>query len=132
MKRAMVLLVLLALASYALGASHGPVFGLATPTNSQGEWSFDQGAFGRSTSIGTQTSIRELVGYGSTPHLTLSFTLQSLARHRSHRREFNREPISIPHSRGFSNTEQRKLELAERAPHSVVLWFPAHSPDSKT
>jgi hypothetical protein len=74
----MVLLVPLALASYALGASHGPVFGLATPTNSQGEWSFDQGVFGRSTSLGTQASVRELLGYGFTPHLTLSFTLPAV------------------------------------------------------
>ena len=75
MKRALILLVLLALPLPATGASHGPVFGLATPTNSQGEWSFDQGIFGRSTSVGSQASIRELVGYGFTPHLTLSFTL---------------------------------------------------------
>jgi len=75
MKRAISLLVLLALPLQAIAASHGPVFGLATPTNSQGEWSFDQGIFGRSTSVGTQGSIRELVGYGFTPHLTLSFTL---------------------------------------------------------
>jgi hypothetical protein len=75
MKRAMPLLVLLALPLPAIAASHGPVFGLATPTNSQGEWSFDQGVFGRSTSLSSQASIRELVGYGFTPHLTLSFTL---------------------------------------------------------
>ena len=75
MKRALILLVLLALPLPATGASHGPVFGLATPTNSQGEWSFDQGIFGRSTSVGSQASIRELVGYGFRPHLTLSFTL---------------------------------------------------------
>jgi hypothetical protein len=74
----MILLVPLALASYALGASHGPVFGLATPTNSQGEWSFDQGVFGRSSSLGTQASFRELVGYGFTPHLTLSLTLPAV------------------------------------------------------
>jgi hypothetical protein len=49
MKRAMPLLVLLALPLPAIAASHGPVFGLAT--NSQGEWSFDQGVFGRSTSL---------------------------------------------------------------------------------
>jgi hypothetical protein len=78
MKPAMVLLALLALASYALGASHGPVFGLATPTNSQGEWSFDQGLFGRNTSLGTQASFREILGYGFTPHLTLSFTLPAV------------------------------------------------------
>src|SRR5262249_13296588 len=35
-------------APFALADGHGPVFGLATPTNSQGEWSFDAGAFGRS------------------------------------------------------------------------------------
>jgi hypothetical protein len=75
MKRAIVLLVLLAIPMQAIAAGHGPVFGLATPTNSQGEWSFDQGVFGRSSDIGSQASIRELVGYGFTPHLTLSFTL---------------------------------------------------------
>src|SRR5207248_1548854 len=46
MKRAMTLFVLLVLPLHAVAASHGPVFGLATPTNSQGEWSFDQGIFG--------------------------------------------------------------------------------------
>jgi hypothetical protein len=75
MKRAIGLLVLLASSLQAIAASHGPVFGLATPTNSQGEWSFDQGIFGRSTTVGSQASIRELVGYGFTPHLTLSFTV---------------------------------------------------------
>src|SRR6476661_3499878 len=75
MRPAMTLLALLALPLQAMGANHGPVFGFATPTNSQGEWSFDQGIFGRSTGVGTQASIRELVGYGFTPHLTLTFTL---------------------------------------------------------
>ena len=44
---------------FAVAADHGPVFGLATPTNSQGEWSFDEGVFGRSTSVGSQASVRE-------------------------------------------------------------------------
>ena len=78
MKRATTLLVLLLFALQAMAASHGPVFGLATPTNSQGEWSFDQGIFDRTTSLGSQASIRELVGYGFTPHLTLSFTLPAV------------------------------------------------------
>lgn len=78
MKRAMILLVVLAIPFYAVAASHGPIFGLATPTNSQGEWSFDQGIFDRTSSLGSQTSIRELVGYGITPHLTLSFTLPAV------------------------------------------------------
>jgi hypothetical protein len=71
----MLALALLALHSHASAANHGPVFWLATPTNSQGEWSFDEGVFGRSTNLGSQASFRELLGYGITPHLTLSFTL---------------------------------------------------------
>jgi hypothetical protein len=78
MKRAMIVLVALALPFYANASGHGPVFGLATPTNSQGEWSFDQGVFDRTTSLGSQASIRELVGYGFTPHLTLFFTLPAV------------------------------------------------------
>jgi hypothetical protein len=53
---------------------HGPVFGLATPTNSTGEWSIDSGVFGRANDADVQGSFRELIGYGFTPHLTLSFT----------------------------------------------------------
>ena len=78
MQRALILLVVLALPWHANAANHGPVFGLATPTNSQGEWSFDQGVFDRTTSLGSQASIRELVGYGFTPHLTLSFTVPAV------------------------------------------------------
>jgi hypothetical protein len=74
MRRAL-LFIVLGLPLFATASAHGPVFGLATPTNSQGEWSFDEGIFGRSTSFGSQASVRELVGYGFTPHLTLSLTL---------------------------------------------------------
>src|SRR5690349_17331171 len=56
---------------FALADGHGPVFGLATPTNSAGEWSFDTGIFGRANDFGQQVSLRGLVGYGFTPHLTL-------------------------------------------------------------
>jgi hypothetical protein len=75
MRRAVVLLVVLGLPWFAAAAAHGPVFGLATPTNSQGEWSFDEGIFGRNTALGSQASVRELIAYGFTPHLTLSLTL---------------------------------------------------------
>src|SRR5205823_2804529 len=37
-------------------------------------FSFDFGVFGRDSSVGSQESLRALVGYGFTPHLTLSFT----------------------------------------------------------
>ena len=56
MKRAITLLVVLLLSRFGMAGGHGPVFGLATPTNSQGEWSFDQGVFGRTTSVGSQAS----------------------------------------------------------------------------
>ena len=58
---------------------HGPVFGLATPTNSQGEWSFDTGVFGRANDFGSQASFRELIGYGFTPHVTLFVTAPVVA-----------------------------------------------------
>jgi hypothetical protein len=75
MKRAvLVLLATFLLPCFAFADGHGPVFGLATPTNSKGEWSFDSGVFGRTNSFDSQASFRELIGYGFTPHLTLSFT----------------------------------------------------------
>src|SRR5204862_6969083 len=75
MRRALVLLAILAMPLYGIAAGHGPVFGLATPTNSKGVFSFDVGIFGRSSGFGSQASMRGLVGYGFTPHLTLSVTL---------------------------------------------------------
>lgn len=53
---------------------HGPLFGLATPTNSKGEWSFDAGLFGRANDFGSQSSLRTQIGYGFTPHLSLFVT----------------------------------------------------------
>jgi hypothetical protein len=78
MRLAVVLLSIVGLPLWAVASGHGPVFGLATPTNSEGEWSFDEGLFGRSSSLGSQASIRSLVAYGFTPHLTLSFTLPAV------------------------------------------------------
>lgn len=78
MKCAVVLFIFLGLPLSAIAAAHGPVFGLATPTNSQGEWSFDEGVFGRNTAFGSEASFRELVAYGITPHLTLSLTLPAV------------------------------------------------------
>jgi len=75
MKRSVALAIFaLALPWFTLADGHGPVFGLATPTNSKGEWSFDSGVFGRANGDSSQASFRELIGYGFTPHLTLSFT----------------------------------------------------------
>src|SRR3954470_2602370 len=67
--------ILFAGAAYASG--HGPLFGYATPTNSKGEWSFDQGLFSR-IGGGSQTSLRTLVGYGFTPHLMLDVSAPAM------------------------------------------------------
>jgi hypothetical protein len=58
MRLAVILRVVLGLPVQAIAATHGPLFGLATPTNSQGEWSFDQGIFRRSTALGSQGSTK--------------------------------------------------------------------------
>jgi hypothetical protein len=72
MKSLMVLACAFALPGLALAADHGPVFSYATPVNSQREWSFDTGIFGRSGSQGTQLSTGSSFGYGLTPHITVN------------------------------------------------------------
>ena len=69
MKRA-VFAVALTLAATAAAADHGPVFGYATPVNSQGEWSFDTGLIARYGSRGTASTSASQLGYGFTPHIT--------------------------------------------------------------
>jgi hypothetical protein len=74
MKRLLCLFSSLFFASCIFAEGHGPLFGLATPTNSKGEWSFDSGLFGRSNDFGSQISFRELIGYGFTPHFSALVT----------------------------------------------------------
>lgn len=72
MTRVGVLACAFALPAVALAADHGPVFSYATPVNSEREFSFDTGIFGRSGSRGTQLSTGSGFGYGLTPHITLN------------------------------------------------------------
>lgn len=65
----------MALPASAVASDHGPVFSYATPVNSQGEFSFDTGLFGRSGSQGTQLSTGSGFGYGVTPQITVNFFL---------------------------------------------------------
>jgi hypothetical protein len=60
------------LTSAAFASDHGPVFGYATPVNSQGEVSCDTGIFGRNGTLGTQFSTGTGCGYGVTPHITIN------------------------------------------------------------
>src|ERR1700734_1122261 len=59
-------------AHYLGAADHGPVFGLATPTNPQGGWSFDLGVNGRGGTGGTASTLEAELSYGLTPDLKLS------------------------------------------------------------
>jgi len=72
MRRLWLLAGVLALTAGAWASDHGPVFGYATPVNSQYEMSFDTGLFGRYGSKGTQFSTGSQFGYGLTPQLTLN------------------------------------------------------------
>jgi hypothetical protein len=72
MKSLLVLGCAVALTGTAFAADHGPVFSYATPVNSQREFSFDTGILGRNGSQGTQFSTGSGVGYGITPHITLT------------------------------------------------------------
>lgn len=66
---AMALASLFALAPGIKGADHGPVFGLATPTNPQGGWSFDLGVNGRS---GMASVLEAELSYGLTQNIKLA------------------------------------------------------------
>lgn len=94
MKCLMVLACAFALPGIALAADHGPVFSYATPVNSQREWSFDTGIFGRNGSRGTQLSTGSSFGYGLTPHVTVNAFLPAT---------FGRG--SLPESRIVSGSE---------------------------
>ncbi|HEY5381101.1 MAG TPA: hypothetical protein VIJ65_02540 [Acidobacteriaceae bacterium] len=73
MKSFLILACALALPAVAVASDHGPVFSYATPVNSQGEFSFDTGLFGRNGSQGTQLSTGSGFGYGVTPQITVNF-----------------------------------------------------------
>jgi hypothetical protein len=63
---------MVALPTYLEGADHGPVFGLATPTNPQGGWSADLGVNGRGGSGGLSSTLEAEVSYGVTQNVKLS------------------------------------------------------------
>jgi hypothetical protein len=64
--------VLALLISRANAAGHGPVFAYATPVNSEDEVSLDFGVQGRASGSEGEVSVRPMVGYGITPHLTVN------------------------------------------------------------
>lgn len=61
-------------------SGHGPVFGFATPVNSQGETSLDFGLLGRDADFGSQLAFKSMLSYGFTPHLQLSLVAPALLK----------------------------------------------------
>jgi hypothetical protein len=53
-------------------ADHGPVFGLATPTNPAHCWSFNLGANGRNGTAGVAAALQAELSYGLTENLKLA------------------------------------------------------------
>jgi len=68
----MAMTALLAAAPLLSGADHGPVFGLATPTNPKGGWSFDLGVNGRGGTGGVSSALEAELGYGVTQNLKVT------------------------------------------------------------
>jgi len=69
---AMVAVALMVAAAPLTAADHGPVFGLATPTNPQGGWSFDLGVNGRGGTGGGTSTLEAELSYGLTQNLKLA------------------------------------------------------------
>ena len=63
------LAAMLTITQHLNAADHGPVFGLATPTNPKGGWSFDLGVNGRG---GTASTLEAALSYGLTQNLKLA------------------------------------------------------------
>jgi hypothetical protein len=66
------IIAMLVVVQEASSADHGPVFGLATPTNPQGGWSFDLGMNGREGTGGLSSALEAALSYGLTADLKFS------------------------------------------------------------
>jgi len=64
----------LLLSTSAFADTHGPAFGLATPTLAEGQWSSDTVTMTLETSQGTALMYREMLGYGITPDLQVDMS----------------------------------------------------------
>ena len=75
--RAVAFASILSIARVIEAADHGPVFGLATPTNPQGGWSFDLGVNGRS---GVASTLEAELTYGLTQNIKLAVSAPFIFR----------------------------------------------------
>jgi hypothetical protein len=67
-------ILVIAMATLAGAADHGPVFGLATPTNPKGGCSFDLGVNGRGGEGGSTSTLEAELSCGLTENLKLGFS----------------------------------------------------------
>jgi hypothetical protein len=77
MKQAALPLLMLAINSLPPlhGSGHGPMFGMATPTNIKGGWSFDYGLMGRVGRGNNDAMVRGMLGYGITEDVQVSVSV---------------------------------------------------------
>lgn len=81
MRHAVFVFIACAIVSLNAHASgHGPVFGFATPVNSEGETSFDLGVYARNAAFGSQTEIKSMLSYGITPQVQVSVVAPALVQ----------------------------------------------------
>jgi len=73
-KQFRVVLAVLLTGQLALASGHGPLFGLSTPTNSQGGWSLDIGSMSRAAVDGYAEMTRAMLSYGITQDVQVSLT----------------------------------------------------------
>src|SRR5215469_6536024 len=66
------MVALIAVALRLSAADHGPVFGLASPTNPQGGWSFDLGVNGRGGTGGVTSTLEAELSYGVTQNVKIA------------------------------------------------------------
>jgi hypothetical protein len=73
-KRLAAILVLTGMPLWVHAEGHGPIFGLATPTLGKGQWSSDTGFMRMETNAAETWRAREMLGYGITEDLQVTFT----------------------------------------------------------
>ena len=90
--RAILTMVTLIAAPALQASGHGPVFGLATPTNPRGGFSFDTSIMGRAGD-GGGAMFRGTLGYGLTENLKISVSAPLI---------FNSEPFPLSRTTAFT------------------------------
>lgn len=92
----------------AFSQGHGPVFGFATPTNSQGEFSFDSALMARGNGAASQLTARGIISYGITPFVQISVTAPGVLKN-----------AALPPTRVFEG-DDFEAKVAWRFHHKIV------------